>query len=300
MYDTLIVGGGIAGMSAALILARCRRKVAIFDSGMPRNRFTTHMNGYLSRDGIKPLDFVNIGLKELRKYDVDWVQTEITNASRYEDNFWVQDSKNKWYGRKMLLATGLKDNVPDVEGFDRFYGTTIHHCPICDGWESRDQKIIVYGHGKSGFSLALQLINWSRDITLCTDGAPRLSAEQREILKERNIAIITNKITAFEGQKAQLERVAFKDREPESCQRLYFTGGYVQQCDLAYRMGCETRKNGKEFWVSRLQMSSIEGLYISGDAAFDMKMAIVAAAEGAKAGVAINLALMEAEGLRIP
>jgi thioredoxin reductase len=299
MYDTLIVGGGIAGMSAALTLGRCCRKVAVFDSGKVRNRSTNHMNGYLSRDGIRPADFVNISRKELERYGIEWFDMEITSASKIDNNFCVTNAEGtQWYGRKMLIATGLADILPEIPGFEQFYGKSVFHCPICDGWESRDQKIIVYGKGTGGYATALAMYNWSRDITLCTDGASGLTKTQREVLSRKNICIITNRIMRFDGKGGQITEVSFKGRNPQPCEKLFFSTGYKQHSDIAYQIGCETRKKGKEFWVDRMQMSSIAGLYISGDAAFDMKMAIVAAAEGAKAGVAINLALMEMEGLR--
>jgi thioredoxin reductase len=294
-YDVIVVGGGPAGMNAALILGRCRRSVLMFDTGTQRNIKAEAMHGYLTRDGIPPSDFIQLGRSELRQYDVELVKNEIVSITKKKDVFTAQSAAGtKYEGRRILLATGLRDRIPQLQGIEELYGKSVHHCPICDGWQHRDGHIAIYGSGRGGYSLALSLLNWSSNVVLCTDGKPRLQAKQLQELEMLDIPVVTEKISRLEGSGGKLKYIHFDDgsRLKRSC--LFFAGGYMEQSQIAKKLGCRyTTKN--EIWVDRLQQSSVQGLYISGDATRDMKLVILAAAEGAKAGVAINLSLMEEE-----
>lgn len=295
MYDVIIIGGGPAGLNAAMILGRSRRKVVVFDSGEPRNRWAKSMNGFLSSDGVNPRDFIQKGREELKKYGVEIVFKKVDAATYSKGKFIVDDADGTVYhSKKLILATGLKDNLPPLEGLEPLYGKSIHHCPYCDGWESRDKAIAVYGPERRGIGQALAMKTWSDSVTLFTDGTDKLTRADRELLQRNGVAICTAAIERLEGEEGMLQRIVLKNGEVREQQAMFFSLGTKQQSDLGQQLGCEFTSKGV-IKTRRLQQSNIPGLYVAGDAARDMQLVIVAAAEGAKAGVSINMELQKEE-----
>ncbi|WP_066407723.1 NAD(P)/FAD-dependent oxidoreductase [Flavisolibacter tropicus] len=294
LYDVIIVGGGPAGLNAAVVLGRCRRRVLLFDSGLYRNSKSQGMHNYLTRDDILPLDFLKICQEELKKYGVERRIKRVVKAQKNADNvFVVEDEKGKEYlAKKLLIATGLMDNVPEIEGFKEMYGKSIHHCPYCDGWEVRDKRLGVYAKDKDGSELALSLKGWSEHITLYTDGKNKVKPAKREYLEANNISVVRWPIQRLIGTDGQLEKISFKNGEEQACDALFFVNGYTQHCNLAETFNCEMGKKGVVI-TNRFQQTSIPGLFVAGDADKDMHLVVVAAAEGAKAGVIINKELQK-------
>lgn len=277
-----------------MLLGRSRRKVILFDSGKPRNRWSNNMNGFLTSDGMPPGEFIKKGRAELAKYGVELVDTIIETATYTKGEFVVNDVDGTVYrSRKLLLATGLKDELPPVEGVEKLYGKSVHHCPYCDGWESRDKAIAVYGQERKGTGQALAMKTWSADVTLYTDGTDSLTRDDLELLERNEVKICKDKIIRLEGNDdGQLEHIVLKDGEKRPQGAMFFSLGTQQQSDLGTQLGCEFTDKGV-IKTKKLQHSNIPGLFVAGDAARDMQMVIVAAAEGAKAGVAINMELQQ-------
>src|SRR5436190_23416516 len=171
-YDAVVVGAGPAGLSAALLLGRCRRQVLICDDGHPRNAMAHGLHGFLTRDGIRPAELLQIARQQLEPYDtVKSREARVIDASAVDGGFDLTlHDGTSIRCRKLLLATGVTDVLPPIPGFGDFYGRSAFHCPYCDGWEMRDQPIAVYGSGKEGTGLALELTIWSRDLVVCTNG----------------------------------------------------------------------------------------------------------------------------------
>lgn len=294
VYDCIIVGGGPAGMNAAIVLGRCRRKILIFDTEQYRNKFSHGIHNYLTRDDILPQDFLQLCHKELQKYSVQKIHKKVVSAKKNDENvFAVKDENGSiYYSKKLLIATGLIDTLPNLEGIQDFFGQSVFHCPYCDGWEVRDKKIGVYARNKEGWELALALKRWSNHVSLYTDGKNKVKPFQKEFLEANEIPVIKMQILKLIGEKGQLQKIVFKNGEERDCDTLFFVNGYTQQCNIAEAFGCEVSKKGV-IVTNRLQQTNIKGLYVAGDASKDMQFVVVAAAEGAKAGVTINKELQK-------
>ncbi|MBB6609751.1 NAD(P)/FAD-dependent oxidoreductase [Pontibacter sp. Tf4] len=295
MYDVIIIGGGPAGLNAAMLLGRSRRKVVVFDSGKPRNRWAASMNGFLSSDGMSPLEFIKKGREELQRYNIELLDKLVVTATYSKGSFVVNDADGAVYrSKKLLLATGLKDKLPEIEGIEAFYGKSVHHCQYCDGWENRDKAIAVYGKNRDGIGQALSLKTWSDRVTLYTDGTDKLRRIDRERLQRNDVKVCTIRITGLKGENGMLQQILLANGEAHEQQALFFSSASVQQCDLGEQLGCEFTSKGI-IKTRRQQNTHIPGLYVAGDADRDMQLVIVAAAEGAKAGVAINIELQKEE-----
>jgi len=297
-FDVVIVGAGPAGLSAALLLGRARRRVLVCDAGHPRNAPSHGLHCYLTRDGIDPREFLRLGREELRPYEtVELRQIEVTDARRLPedgaDNFEVTLSNGeRLTSRKLLLATGVIDELPEIEGLSEFYGTSVFHCPYCDGWEMRDEPLAVYGRGENGLGLALELTFWSRNLVLLTDGPAELSGEDIQRLEKRNIPVNEHKISRVEGSAGVLERIVFANGESLAVRGMFFSTTQRQGSDLAQKLGCKFTEQGC-VQTYDYERTDVPGLYVAGDASRFAQFAIVAASEGALAAVAINKELMK-------
>jgi thioredoxin reductase len=289
IFDVIIVGGGPAGLSASLILARCLRKIIVFDTHKPRNRFSEKMHGYLSRDGYNPNDFLEEGRKDLLKYGVEIIDAEIIHSTSGELMEVVDEFSNVYYGRKLLIATGLVDTLPPLEGIGPLYGKSVHHCPYCDGYESRNKAIGIYGFGKSGAGMADLLSNWSDDVILLTDGK-KITKWDHDRLQVHGIKVDYRRIRRLEGSDGELHGVIFKDGSFLERDKLFFTSSKYQRSHIAEQLNCGFTRKGV-VKTDRFQQTNIPGVYVAGDACRDVQLVINAAAEGAKAAVIINKAL---------
>lgn len=294
VQDVIIIGGGPAGLNAAVVLGRCQRKVLVFDTAQQRNRRSHGMHNYLTRDDILPIDFISLCHAEIQKYGVQLQRRRITKARKNKEGIFVVEAADGalFHAKKLLIATGLADNIPPIEGFQEMYGQSVHHCPYCDGWEARGKKLGVYARNKNGSELAMNLKAWSPHVTLYTDGKHKLKPQQAEQLYALSIQVVHMPIARLQGNNGQLEKVVFKNGETQDCDTLFFVNGYTQQCNLAETFDCEVSTKGV-IVTNRYQQTSTPGLYVAGDADKDMHLVVVAAAEGAKAGVTINKELQK-------
>ena len=300
MHDVIIVGAGPAGLSAALMLGRCRRRVLVCDTGQPRNAASHALHGYLTRDGIAPRELLAIGRRELEQYHtVEFRMAEVADAQ------WCKDEKafdvklasgERFASRKLLLATGVADNLPEVPGIHELYGRSVFHCPYCDGWELRDQPIAIYGTGERGTGLALELTVWSRDLVLCTNGPCDLPDDERARLERNGIGVREEPIDRLEGQDGILQNIIFQTGERLPRRAMFFTEGQFQQSHLCTTLGCEFNDKGT-VRTGKYETTHLPGLFVCGDASRRVQWVVVAAAEGAEAAFAINTDLLK-EDLR--
>ena len=286
-FDVIIVGGGPAGLSAASMLGRCRRSVLVIDAAKPRNAASHHVHGFLSRDGISPLELLTLGRQEVAQYGVEIVFDTVSRARIDGDMFCVTvDGGREFFSRKLVLATGITENLPAVDGLPAFYGTSVHHCQYCDAWEWRDKRIAVYGHEVSGAGQALSLKTWSPHITLFTDGAPVTATEEAK-LALHDIAIITTPIERVEGEDGFITGIVLRDGALQMCDALFFNAPSEQKSALAESLGCSFDEHGGVV-VDDRERTGVAGLFVVGDALKDVQFVMNAAAQGAIAGETIN------------
>lgn len=303
-YEVIIVGGGPAGLSAALVLARCRRQVLVIDAGRPRNWASHAVGGFFTRDGIHPKELLRLGREELKPYGCVEVRPgEVTLATRIAERFHVtvQGEAQPFQCRRLLLATGVVDELPAIPGIEPFYGYSVFHCPICNGWEVRDQPLAVYGVDQDGAELAVELLAWSRDVVLCTHGAAdEISVELRERLSRRGVRVMVNPITRLEGVDGQLECLHFSDGSRLARRALFFSSPQHQQTGLPKSLGCRFGTDGTVQRSGSCEATNIPGLYVAGNASAcgGTQLAIVAAAQGADAAHAIHCGLAEEDFAR--
>jgi len=294
VYDCVIVGGGPAGLSAALILGRCRRRVLVCDTGRPRNRHAAALHGFLTRDGTPPLELLAIARDQLQPYpSVSFRAVEVL-AGRCASagvRFEIDLSDGAQVpARTLLIATGVVDVLPPLPGLDALYGRSVHHCQYCDGWEHRDEPLAIYGRGKGGAGLALNLTGWSSDLVLCTDGPPRLRPADRALLAQHGIPVRSERIAALEGHDGQLEHIRFANGDTLPRRALFVHTAQHQHSPLAAQLGCRVNTKGS-LETGKYESTNIPGLFVAGDASRDVQLVIIAAAEGANAAFAINKTL---------
>ena len=297
-YDVIIVGGGPAGLSAALVLGRARRRVLVCDAGKPRNSAAVESHNYLTRDGIAPMEMLRLGREEIARYGVEFRRTVVTAASRAaaatrgHTAFEVTlESGEQFVARKLLLATGVVDVLPDIPGFREFYGRGVHHCPYCDAYEYRDRVIVAYGRGNKAAGLALNLRTWSPRVVACADGEA-VEEPQSGHCRRGEIAVRPQKVIRLEGEGGRLRRVVFADGPPLECDAVFFNTEQFQRSQLPRQLGCRYDPKGHVCTEDR-QGTGIPGLFVVGDADDDVQFVIVAAAEGATAAVALNRQMQE-------
>jgi thioredoxin reductase len=299
MYDTIIIGGGPAGLSAALVLGRCRRRVLVCDSGRYRNDASRAMHGFLSRDGIHPAELRRIGREQLKPYGVELRNVLVTDARKLDNGFEVTLATGEQPRcRKLLLATGLVDTLPEIAGLTDLYGRSVFHCPYCDGWEARDQPIAVYGTGCDGVQLARTLRTWSRDVALCTDGPAGLDKEDESSLERLGVTLREERITRLEGVDGMLRRVVFEGGGSLPRSVLFLKCAQAQRSDLARKLRLPVSEERGVEKGGKHEETYMKGVFVAGDASKDLLLAVVAAAEGAEAAFGINCELQEEDQQR--
>jgi thioredoxin reductase len=280
------------------MLGRCRRSVMLFDTGRPRNASSRQLHGYLTRDGTPPLELLRLGREELKQYSITTRQAEVTGIECTVDGFEVSLATGEQVpARKVLVASGVRDHLPDIPGVAECYGVSVHHCPYCDGWESRDRTIGVLGAGASVTGLGLSLKTWSDRVVVCSNGR-RLGSRHKRQLAAHGIRVEEGRIARIRHDAGHVTAVMLASGESVACEAMFFAAGQSQQADFPRQLGCEVTYKGV-VKTDHLGHTRVPGLYVVGDASRDVQFAIVAAAEGAKAAVAINKALQARAGLAV-
>lgn len=296
IWDAIIVGGGPAGCAAAIVLARMRRKVLLIDEGKHRNQKSHGIHNYLTRDSILPADFLSEVHKDLDKYKIPIVKARAIKAEPLaQHGFAVWDSNgNKHIGKRLLAATGVTDNIPDIPGIHELWGELVVHCPFCDGWECCDKQIGVYASRFNGYGMSIALKQLSEHVILFTDGSSYLKPRQKAQLAVRNIEVVTTRITGITKADNGMVELFLKKQPSRFCERLFTHHGNKVNNELVKQLGVRCSNNGA-IPVNKNQACNILGVYLAGDVVYDVQFVAVAAAEGVKAAVAIHNDLLKIE-----
>jgi len=297
-YDVAIVGGGPAGLTASIWLARYVHSVVVIDSGDPRNWETRGVNGFLGHPNIRPAQLRGMGRDEARRYGVQFVDAMCECVAQLdEEHFELTLAQGKAiHARRLLLAIGLKDVWPDVPGLERVYGSTAHVCPDCDGYECRDLKVAVIGSGRKAVGMALNLTTWTRDIVICTNGEPANFdlPEYCEKLDALSIPVIEYPINCVEHSGSRVHSLTFETGLALDCDKIFFAIGQYPADDLGAQLGCK-RDAGGHVIVDDAYHTSVRNCFAAGDIVPGPQLAIAAASDGAIAALAIHKTLVPAE-----
>ncbi len=293
-FNVIIIGGSYAGLSAATSLGRALRRVLVIDSGKPCNRQTPHSHNFLTRDGETPAAITQIALEQLTMYDtVKLIFDTAIEATTKEDGFRIQTlSGKKYFGKKLLFATGIKDIMPDIPGFSECWGISVIHCPYCHGYEVRQQPTGILGNGDVGYEYVKLINNWTKDITLFTNGASTLSMEQVKQLKSRNIHIEENKVREIVHENGQAKGISLENDSIYLLNALYNRPAFIQHCDLPMKLGCDLTDAGY-INVDSFGRTNISGIYAAGDNTTPMRAISMSVALGTAAGAFINKDLID-------
>ncbi|MCR5888168.1 NAD(P)/FAD-dependent oxidoreductase [Hymenobacter sp. J193] len=299
-FDAVIVGGGSAGLSAALTLGRCCRRVLVCSSGPPRNAPSPGVHSFFTRDGTKPAELLRLGREELAAYPTVSFREALVTAIVWEpeEQYFTLTMTPDRGGppltsttRKVLLATGVADDLPPIDGMRELWGRGVLHCPYCHGWEVQGQRLAVYGRGKTGWGLVQLVSRWSRDVVLCTDGPSGITEHGRQRLRRLGITVREEKIVRLEGRRdGQLRHIVFASGEPLERDAVFLHAEQRQRSLLAQETNCRILKSGA-VWTDKRGQTSQKGIYAAGDTTPAPQQAIIAAAEGSLAAIALNEAL---------
>lgn len=295
-YDAVVVGAGSAGLSAALVLGRSRRRVLVLDGGEPRNAPAAGVHGFFTRDGTSPGELLEIGREQLKPYGGVEYRAERATEARGEDGAFevtLEDGETV-SARKLVLATGVLDELPETPGFWELWGRGVYHCPYCHGWEIRDRPLAVMAEGDEIVERAVLIRNWSRDLVALTDGSP-LGDEARARLGALGVRVREEKISRLEGESdgsEGLSRIVFEDGSTLEREGLFSGPPQRQRSSFAASLGCEVEAMGPaaEF-VKADRMTgetSVPGVYAAGDAGSPPQSVANAVASGANAAAFLN------------
>ncbi|HEY3133896.1 MAG TPA: NAD(P)/FAD-dependent oxidoreductase [Gemmatimonadaceae bacterium] len=293
-FDIAVVGGGPAGLCAALWLARYLHKVVVVDSGDPRNWETRGINGFLGHQGIRPPELRAIGRDECAKYGVQFVGGIVDTAVNETGELFAICLRDGTTieAQRILLAIGIKDFWPTIPGLEKCYGETVHVCPDCDGYETRDKKTVVVGVGRKAVGMALALTTWTRQIVICTNGElPDMDQQLLDQLKALNIPVLDQLIKCVLSKESEIRGIELDGGMSLDCERLYFAIGQYPADDLGAQLGCKRDQMGR-LVIDERNHTSVSNVYAAGDIAQGPQLAIAAAASGAIAAIAIHASLI--------
>jgi len=294
VYDVAIVGGGPAGLTAALWLARYLHSVVLIDSGDPRNWETRGINGFLGSQGIKSPELRAHGRDNARQFGAVLLDGEVCTVKNTNSEHFVLTLSDKrvFESRRLLLAIGLKDVWPAIPGLGECYGETVHVCPDCDGYETRDCKTVVIGSGRKAVGMALALTTWTSEIVICTNTEPAdMEPRYLKQLKDLNIPVLEEKISRISSMNGEIRSVDIDGGMQLDCQRLYFAIGQYPADDLGAQLKCERDETGR-IEVDDRNRTSVMNVFAAGDVCPSPQIAIAAAAQGAISAVAIHASLV--------
>lgn len=300
--DAVVVGGGAAGLAAALWIARYRRSVVVLDSEEHRNDRVETSHGYLGRDPQRPADLLARGRDELLAYPNAALRfARVTGVERADDGLFrvaVDDGGPRVLAHRVLLATGVVDVKPDIAGMDVHYGASVFHCPACDGYEARDRHVVALGWSEHLAGFAATLLNWACSVTVVTGGEDwRADSACRALLDRHGITVLEERVAELVGERGDLRSVRLADGRELPCSLVLFSVAHQPRVDLAVSLGCDLDGEGYVV-VDERGETTVPGVYAAGDLVPGLQLTQVAAAKGTVAGVGLATSMFGEPGAR--
>lgn len=292
-FDVIIIGGSYSGLAAGMALGRAMKHVLIIDSGKPCNRQTPHSHNFITQDGKTPKEIATLAKQQVEKYDtVKFFSGIVNNGIKTKNGFAIQTTSGEAFSaKKLIFATGIKDIMPNIEGYAECWGITVIHCPYCHGYEVRNERTGILGNGEYGFEFSTLISNWTKDLTVFTNGKSTLTAEQAAKIKSNQIQIIQTEIEKLEHTNGHLQGIIFKDGTTFPLKALYARSPFEQHCNIPKTLGCELTDEGY-IKVDYSQKTSIQGVFACGDNTTRIRTVANAVSMGTTAGMMTNKELV--------
>ena len=293
-FEVIIIGGSYSGLSAAMSLGRSLRQVLVIDSGMPCNKQTPHSHNFITQDGEAPADISAKAKLQVGFYKtVQFYNGLVIEAVKTQNGFEIKTASGELFtSKKLLFATGVKDLLPEIKGLAECWGISVLHCPYCHGYEVKAEKTAIIANGEMGFEYAKLISNWTKDLTLLTNGESTLTTEQTDVLKKHQIEIIEDEIESVEHENGYVQQIIFKKQSKLIVKAIYFRPPFEQHCLIPESLGCEMTEQGL-IKVDIMQKTTIPGIYASGDCVIQARSVAMAVSSGSFAGASINRELIE-------
>lgn len=288
-YDVIIVGGSYSGLAAGMALGRSLRQVLILDSGLPCNRQTPHSHNFITHDGKTPAEIASLARHQLERYDtVRLINDLAISGTKTLNGFDIQTSSGAIYhAKKLIFATGIKDILPPIDGLSACWGITVIHCPYCHGYEVRNTKTGILGNGEHTYDYVALISNWTKDLTLFTNGKSILTEDQKAKLAQHNIPVVEKEIERLTHDAGQLQHIRFKDQTTAPLTALYAQTSFEQHCSIPQSIGCELTEEGY-IKIDPFQKTTVPGIFACGDSTTRMRTVANAVAMGTTAGMMAN------------
>ena len=295
-FDVIIIGGSYSGLAAGMALGRALKQVLIIDSGEPCNAPTPYSHNFLTQDGKTPKEITLLAKEQVGKYNtVQFFTGLATTGIKTETGFEIQIASGETFrAKKLIFATGIRDMLPDIDGFAACWGISALHCPYCHGYEVRNKKTGILGNGEYGFEFSKLISNWTNDLTLFTNGTTTLTTEQTGKLEEHHIKIIEKEVERLQHSNGYLQHIIFKDGSTSSLRAIYAPAPFEQHCKIPETLGCELTDEGY-IRVDPFQETTITGVFACGDNATRMRTVANAVAMGTTAGITASRKMIAEE-----
>jgi thioredoxin reductase len=295
-YDAIIVGGSYAGLSVGMALGRAMRSVLIIDSGKPCNIQTPHSHNFITHDGEKPSVIAEKAKAQVLKYDtVQFLKDLAISGIKTDDGFEITTQTGKVFSaKKIVFATGVKDIMPNIKGFSECWGITVIHCPYCHGYEVKNEKTGILANGQFAFHYAQLIRNWTKDLTIFTNGKSELTPEQIDKIKRHNIPIIEKEITTLKHHQGVIQEIVFEDGSTFELKAIYSRPNFEQHCKIPELLGCELTEQGL-IKVDAFQKTTVKNIMACGDNTSPFRAITYAISTGNIAGAVLNNSMTEEE-----
>ncbi|SKB71232.1 NAD(P)/FAD-dependent oxidoreductase [Dyadobacter psychrophilus] len=293
-FEVIVIGGSYAGLSAAMSLGRSLRKTLLIDSGKPCNAQTPHSHNFLTQDGQTPKQIALVGKEQVSNYPtIHFYDGLATNGQKTDAGFEISTAAGDTFSaKKLIFATGLKDQMPDMRGYAECWGISVIHCPYCHGYEVKHEKTGILGNGEAGFEYAKLISNWTKDLTIFTNSPATFTPEQTEKLSGHRIRIVEKVIAELVHENGKVAKIIFDDHSEEQITAIYSRPVFKQHSDIPEQLGCALTENGL-LKLETFQQTSVPGIYAAGDNSHMARSVAMAVSAGSMAGALINRELIE-------